>query len=83
MLFKKTDRKVQTAEMILTIKQEDDYSHMILQYRKKNHYTQQELASRMGISEFTLRSWEQKKATPPYILWRRYRKLFEDSANSL
>ncbi|WP_420323204.1 hypothetical protein [Lacrimispora amygdalina] len=33
----------------------------------------------MGVKHFTLRSWEQKKAKPPYHIWRLYKHLFDCS----
>lgn len=69
----------ETAELIVPMKCLDDYAEKIKAYRKKNHITQQELAQLMGVKHFTLRSWEQKQAKPPYHIWRLYKHLFDNS----
>ena len=51
----------------------------VAELRKNRNITQQELAQLMGVKHFTLRSWEQKQAKPPYNVWRLYKHLFDDS----
>ena len=70
---------VETAELIVSIDSYGDYAEKMKAYRKKNHVKQQELAQLMGVKHFTLRSWEQKQAKPPYHIWRLYKHLFDDS----
>ena len=65
----------------LTVFMDDfyDWAAKLKDYRKKNHITQQELAEYMGVKHFTLRSWEQQKAKPPYHMWVTYKSLLDDS----
>lgn len=67
------------AELVVPMYDFDNWISKIKAYRKKNHITQQELAQIMGVKHFTLRSWEQKQAKPPYNVWRLYKHLFDDS----
>ena len=69
----------ETAELIIPMYSLDDCAKKIKAYRVKNHVTQQELAQLMGVKHFTLRSWEQKQAKPPYHIWRLYKHLFDNS----
>ena len=62
--------------MILPLDDFSDYAERIKAYRKKHRLTQEELAAIMGVKHFTLRSWEQKQAKPPYQVWRLYKQLF-------
>ncbi|MDE7294831.1 MAG: hypothetical protein K2N72_10455 [Oscillospiraceae bacterium] len=36
------------------------------------------MARIMGVSPYTLRSWEQGKAKPPYDIWRLHKDRFAD-----
>lgn len=56
----------------------DDYADQLKDYRKRNKVKQAELAALLDVNQFTLRSWEQEKAKPPYHIW----KLFKGYANS-
>ena len=69
----------ETAELIVPMYNLDDYAEKIKAYRVKNHVTRQELAQLIGVKHFTLRSWEQKQAKPPYHIWRLYKHLFDNS----
>lgn len=71
--------KEKTVELIFALNNSEDYSTKIKAYRKKNSLTQEELASIMGVSHPTLRSWEQKLAKPPYNVWRLHKHLFSDT----
>ena len=48
----------------------DDWSEQLKKYRRVKNLTQIELANKIGVKFFTLRSWEQKKAKPPYEKWK-------------
>lgn len=69
----------ETAELTVPMYDFGDWASRMKAYRKKNHITQQELAQLMGVKHFTLRSWEQKQAKPPYNVWRLHKHLFDDS----
>ena len=69
----------ETAELTVPMYDFGDWASKMKAYRKKNHITQQELAQLMGVKHFTLRSWEQKQAKPPYNVWRLHKHLFDDS----
>lgn len=69
----------ETAELTVPMYDFGDWAFKMKAYRKKNHITQQELAQLMGVKHFTLRSWEQKQAKPPYNVWRLHKHLFDDS----
>lgn len=69
----------ETAELTVPMYDFGDWALKMKAYRKKNHITQQELAQLMGVKHFTLRSWEQKQAKPPYNVWRLHKHLFDDS----
>ena len=69
----------ETAELTVPMYDFGDWASRMKAYRKKNHITQQELAQLMGVKPFTLRSWEQKQAKPPYNVWRLHKHLFDDS----
>ena len=69
----------ETAELTIPMYDFGDWASRMKAYRKKNHITQQELAQLMGVKHFTLRSWEQKQAKPPYNVWRLHKHLFDDS----
>lgn len=56
----------------------EDYAAQLKAYRKRNKVKQAELAELLDVNQFTLRSWEQKKAKPPYHVW----KLFMEYTNS-
>lgn len=69
----------ETDELTVPMYDFGDWASKMKAYRKKNHITQQELAQLMGVKHFTLRSWEQKQAKPPYNVWRLHKHLFDDS----
>lgn len=77
-MFYSADRE-ETAELIIPMGSFEDYAEIMKAYRKKKHMKQQELAQLMGVKHTTLRSWEQKKAKPPWHIWRLYRCLFDES----
>lgn len=52
---------------------------MLKFYRKENGIKQVELAELLGVNQFTLRSWEQKKAKPPYHIWKLFKNLCTDT----
>ncbi|WP_370867143.1 multiprotein-bridging factor 1 family protein [Anaerotruncus sp. DFI.9.16] len=78
-LFFLADKLDETAELVLNFDNFADYAEKIKTYRKQRHLTQQELAEQLGVKFVTLRSWEQKKAKPPYKVWRQCKNLFNDS----
>ncbi|WP_429086414.1 helix-turn-helix domain-containing protein [Brassicibacter mesophilus] len=51
---------------------------MLKLYRIEHGIKQVELAELLGVNQFTLRSWEQKKAKPPYHIWKLFRNLCND-----
>ena len=75
------DKKEETAEFTLPLRDFDDFAEKIKAYRKKYKLTQEELAEIMGVKPFTLRSWEQNKAKPPYTVWRLHKHLFNDTVD--
>ncbi len=78
-MFSMVDKE-ETAELNLELNCYNDYAEKIKLYRKEHNLKQEELAALMGVKYFTLRSWEQKQAKPPYHIWRRYKHLFDDTA---
>lgn len=72
------DDEEETVKLTLVLKDTQDYSSQLKAYRKKHKLTQKELAEMIGVQFVTLRSWEQKKAQPPYTVWRLHKDLFGD-----
>lgn len=58
-----------------------NYAEIIKAYRKIHNIKQIDLALILKVNQFTLRSWEQAKATPPYHVWRLFKDLFDYPAN--
>ena len=52
----------------------EDYAEQLKSYRKRNKVKQIELARCLGVKPFTLRSWEQKQAKPPYHVWKLFKE---------
>ena len=73
-LLLEADKQDTTEKLTLAIDTYDDYAEQLKSYRKRNKVKQKELAGLLGVNDFTLRSWEQRKAKPPYHVWR----LFKD-----
>lgn len=71
------DSLEETAELILRFDDFDGYAEKLKLYRKKHCLTQAELGNLLGVKPFTVRSWEQKKAKPPYHVWRLHKYLFD------
>lgn len=67
-----------TAKFTLKFDDSDEYAEKLKAYRQKYDLTQKELGKLLGVKPFTIRSWEQKKAQPPYHIWRLYKQLFDD-----
>lgn len=67
-----------SVKLTLKIDGYDDYAEQLKAYRKRGKIKQTELAGLLGVNPYTLRSWEQKKAKPPYHVWR----LFKEYAGS-
>ena len=63
-----------SEKLTLVVDTYDDYDRQLKDYRKRNKIKQKELAGLLGVNDYTLRSWEQRQATPPYHVWR----LFKD-----
>lgn len=72
------DIEEKTAELILPLR-DDGWGAKIKAYRKKHGLAQAELAAKIGVKHFTLRSWEQGKTKPPYHIWRQVKHLFDES----
>jgi DNA-binding transcriptional regulator YiaG len=73
-LFLEADRTDTSAKLTLAIDTYDDYAQQLKDYRKRNKVKQKELAGLLGVNDYALRSWEQKKAKPPYHVWRRFKE---------
>ena len=66
-------------EVSVPVESHDDYAEQIKAYRKEHHMLQRDLAQIIGVKQYTLRSWEQKQAKPPYHKWRLLKRLFDNS----
>lgn len=73
------DCKEETAELSFALNDLNDYAELIIAYRKKYKIKQKDLAQILGVNPYTLRSWEQKNAKPPYHIWRQFKTLFYHS----
>ena len=47
----------------------EDAGKQIKQYRKSIGLTQKKLAAKLGVSETTVKRWEQKRNKPPKYVW--------------
>ena len=56
-----------------------NYAEALKSYRKNHGIKQVELAKLLGVNPFTLRSWEQKQAKPPYHLWKLFKNLCNET----
>ena len=62
--------------MTINISDGTDYPAIIKSYRQRKGLTQNELATLLGISPYTLRDWEQGISKPSFRMWRRYGGFF-------
>lgn len=73
-LFLEADGFNTSEKLTLQIDDYEDYSEQLKAYRKRNKIKQTELAELLCVNQYTLRSWEQKQAKPPYHVWRLFKE---------
>ena|GEM_PF-3303181 len=72
--------KIDTSEKLTLVRDtHDDYARQLKDFRKRSKVEQNELARLLGVNDYTLRNWEQKKAKPPYHVWRTFKELIADT----
>lgn len=78
-LFVNADVEEKTVKLSISMNKNENIGEIIKVYRYRQNYrlTQEELADFIGVKHFTLRSWEQNKAKPPYKIWKKYKEILK------